>query len=515
MVLYICSNCNKEFKKKCNYDYHIENKKKPCNAYSPNQNPNINLTTGLVPDTQIFIDQSSHLIPSNSNGLILLDNQIIQHDQQIQKTQITQETPMTQEAQSIQSMQVDQMIQPIHTIQLDHTTQCVQSKLDQNGQMDQPDQNGKLDQIAQVQPINSKSLVKNSKKKVEKNPEFSEKKCEISNNQMSGNNIIEIIMNKPYTNDNDNENKCIYCDKIFTRIDNLQRHLNGRCKSKGGYDDLEKIKEDMKIIMKNFMKLENNYQNLENNYQNLENVNVNLQKEIDVIKTNHQTTPDGVKNKTINNQINKGVILNNTLNIQIVQFGNEDIDKLNLTDAMKTYLKSTGGNIASNMLTYINLNKDYPENNNICMTDMSREIVKMHNGKKFVYKKFKNVKEDILNKVVDNTRKLIDKFKNDESYKKSTDTKNKLKINEVSLKIIDGVSAEDIVRDEINEKEKHLIKKKNDDDDDSGSDVERDFTFEERLRIEHLEKKREGMQKKTFENIKDGLYNAKELMEKH
>jgi len=35
--------------------------------------------------------------------------------------------------------------------------------------------------------------------------------------------------------------------------------------------------------------------------------------------------------------------------------------------------------------------------------------------------------------------------------------------------------------------------------------------LEERLRIEHLENKREGMQKKTFENIKDGLYNARTL----
>ena len=204
----------------------------------------------------------------------------------------------------------------------------------------------------------------------------------------------------------------------------------------------------------------------------------------------------------------------------MVQFGNEDISKLNLVDAMKSYLKSTGGNIASNMLNYINLNKDYPENNNICMTDMSREIVKIHNGEKFVYKKFKNVKDEILTKIVTNTRKIVDKYENDETLKKSADTKTKLKINEVSLKIIDGISAEDIVREEIKEKEKLLIKnvknEKNDKNDknkdDSESEEEREFTFEERLRIEHLDNKRDGMQKKTFENIKDGLYNARSLL---
>ena len=153
------------------------------------------------------------------------------------------------------------------------------------------------------------------------------------------------------------------------------------------------------------------------------------------------------------------------------------------------------------------------------MTDLSREIVKIHDGEKFVYKKFKNVKDDILNKILKNTRKIVDNYCADETYKKSADTKNKIKINDVSLKIIDGISAEDIVREEINEQEKQqrLIKIKNnkdeedEDDDSSKSQIEREFTLEERLRIEHLDKKREGMQIKTFENIKDELRNFKNV----
>ena len=356
-------------------------------------------------------------------------------------------------------------------------------------------------------------------------------------------NIINIILNNDdkYNNetiklknkdDIDHKNIifCIYCDKTFTRNNNLQRHLtDNRCKSKNNYDELEILKEKMNIII-------TNYQKLENNYQKIENENADLKKKIDEIEIiqkgcNINNDPKIINNfnKTINNnsnkQINKGLILNNTVNVQVVQFGNEDIDKLNLVDAMKTYLKSTGGNIASNMLNYINLNKDYPENNNICITDLSREIVKIHNGEKFVYKKFKNVKDEILTKIIKNTRKFVNKYENDESLKKSTDTKNKLKINDISLKIIDGISAEDIVREDIKEKEKHLIKNINVNKiqntknklingDDSESEVERDFTLEERLKIEHLDNKRDGMQKKTFENIKDRLYNAKELMEK-
>jgi hypothetical protein len=219
-------------------------------------------------------------------------------------------------------------------------------------------------------------------------------------------------------------------------------------------------------------------------------------------------------NNNNNNQINKGVIMNNTMNVQIVQFGNEDIDKLNIADAMKAYLKSTGGNIASTMLKYINLNKLYPENNNICITDLSREIVKIHNGTKFVYKKFKNIKDELLANIMKNTRKIVDKYESNVNLKKTDDIKNKLRINDVSLKIIDGVSAEDIVREEIKQKEKEEKLLKNIDllEDNSETEEERDFTFEERLRIEHLENKRNGMQKKTFENIKEELYNCREFM---
>ena len=49
-------------------------------------------------------------------------------------------------------------------------------------------------------------------------------------------------------------------------------------------------------------------------------------------------------------------------------------------------------------------------------------------------------------------------------------------------------------------------------DDESESEEEREFTFDERLRIEHLDKKREGLQIKTFENLKDELYNGRELL---
>ena len=334
--------------------------------------------------------------------------------------------------------------------------------------------------------------------------------------------MIDLLFKEPFIdNTNKNDIICIYCEKVFTRTDSLNKHLNGRCKSKMNHDEFEILKKKMNLII-------NNYHNLENNYQKLENENINLKNKIDKIELIQKDSNDTINNtnNTINNTNNTNSNNNNNNNINngivnninIVQFGEEDISKLNLPEAVKQYLVSTGGNIASNMLKYINLNEKYPENHNICITDISRELVKIHNGKKFITKRFKNVKNDIMKNVVINTRKIIDNYENNDNFKKSADTKTKLKINDVSLKLIDGVSGEDIVREEIKEKEKLLNYKNNSkkdmdiSDEDSESEEEREFTFDERLRIEHLDKKREGLQIKTFENLKEELYNARELL---
>jgi hypothetical protein len=197
---------------------------------------------------------------------------------------------------------------------------------------------------------------------------------------------------------------------------------------------------------------------------------------------------------------------------------------------MKVYLKSTGGNIIANMLKYINLNCNYPENHNICISDLSREIVKMHNGKKYIYKKFKNAKYDIVDKVVDNIYEIVNKYK-DGDYKKSLDINSKLNINETSLKLISGEELEESEKESENEEDED---ESNTDDDCSRNtqDIVNDLNnMDENIRkmierrekeskikkkqsnIEHLNSKREGLQQITFEKLKEELYNGKDILD--
>ena len=126
---------------------------------------------------------------------------------------------------------------------------------------------------------------------------------------------------------------------------------------------------------------------------------------------------------------------------------------------------------------------------------MSREIVKIHNGKKYIYKKFKNAKYDIVDKVVDNIHEIVNKYK-DGNYKKSDDIDNKIDINKTSLKLICGEEITDTDSDESDNDEK--------------SDVSKDK--KKKINVEYLNSKMEGLQKITFEKLKEELYNGKEII---
>lgn len=325
---------------------------------------------------------------------------------------------------------------------------------------------------------------------------------------------------------------CKFCDKKFTRKDSLTKHINERCKIKKKTDDFEvlklmltkileekgllnKVLEENKVIMnkvleenkefkKEIERLKIGINGNEDIFDNANNTNT-MNHSRSIIKTTNNNS-NNTTNNTINNTINN---TNNNLNNTniIVQFGKEDLSKLDLNESMAIYLKSTGGNIIANMIKYINFNPKHPENFNIYMTDLAREIVKIHDGKKFISKRFKSVKGQIINNVSSHINDICDKYVNDKKTKKSNDIIKKININNISLNLINGDEIDELIRDKDNFENKKLIE-------DNVNDSEDDeLTPYQQQQITYFEQKRQGLQDITGEKLRDELYNNRNLIE--
>jgi hypothetical protein len=303
---------------------------------------------------------------------------------------------------------------------------------------------------------------------------------------------------------------CDYCDMTFTRKDNLTKHINERCKNKKHIDNLEVIKSKINntVIMSN-----EKYEKLiSDNVKLIEILEEykNLIKDTNLLKHSIPSTINNNSNtnNTNNGSINNGIVNNGDINsgntINIVQFGKEDISKCNLIEMMNVFLQSTGGNIMSNMLKYLNFNPDYPQNFNILITDLARENVKIHNGKKFVTKKFKTVKNDILNVLSAHIAVMCNNYIENPKIKKSENILSKINVNNISVKLIND--------DDITPLLKYKNKCENDDEDISDID---DLTPEQKRKLTHFESKRQGLQEITSVRLKDELYNNRDLVINH
>jgi hypothetical protein len=249
--------------------------------------------------------------------------------------------------------------------------------------------------------------------------------------------------------------------------------------------------------------------------------------------SNTNTNSNNKMNNTINNGVvNNNVVTNSSINsgntINILQFGKEYISKMDFIEIMNVFLQSTGGNIISNMLKHINFN---PENYNICMSDLARKIVKIYNGEKFVCKKFKTVKYQIIGIISTHINRLCDNYKKNIQINKTKDVLNKIKINNISLRLINNLDIEDLIREEsiknkIKKKQEKLnindeIKENNNKKlwstykkEENDSEIEEELNDFQIQNITHLEKKRHELQVITEDRLKDELYNNRSFLNK-
>jgi hypothetical protein len=289
---------------------------------------------------------------------------------------------------------------------------------------------------------------------------------------------------------------CDICNKEFYRKYNFTRHRNNHCKNKN--QESETMKELLSKIVE-----------ITQNKTLMENINAERSKELTTINSNNLNNSNN-SNNTINSNNSNNVINSNNNNITIVQFGKEDLSKIDLLKLIDVYSHSTGGNIISNMLKCIHLNPQHPEFNSIYMSDFAREIVKIYDGNKFICKQFKKIKNSIIDKISKDINTLCDNY----LKLQITDDKTikQLHINDVSLKLINGIDAEDIVIDEIKNKKINTItdnvKTENTEEKEESQII---LTQQDKNRIKHLDSKKNDLKEITDNNLKDTLYNNKNI----
>ena len=321
---------------------------------------------------------------------------------------------------------------------------------------------------------------------------------------------------------------CEFCDNEFSRKDYLQLHKKKYCKNKKYIEDIDtmqsKINGKIYVSGDKYEKLQEDNQKLievlEEYKQFIKDNNL-IKHSIPMMNSvdnSNNNTKNNTKNNTNNGSINNGVVNNNnntTIN-HIVQFGKEDISKCDLVEMMNIYLKSTGGNIFPNILRYLNFNPNYPENFNILMGDLARENVKVHNGKKFITKKFKSVKGEILNSLSNHISNMCDSYIKNPKTKKSADIMSKIKINDISVKLINDDDITPLLTIKIDKKSKNNKNDQNDKDDkekyNSDSESEEYLDSEGEKKLIHYENKRLGLQEITTRKLKEELYNNREMI---
>jgi hypothetical protein len=232
--------------------------------------------------------------------------------------------------------------------------------------------------------------------------------------------IYTILTQKLHKNTQNTENKCSYCLKTYCRTNVLKRHLL-TCKVKKR--DIEEKEEILNKLLEQNNKLASSLdqQKEQNNklVSTIEELNKRINKLENDKKSNHIQNNRNVKN------LNNGTINN----INIIQFGKEDLSRIDNKEFFEA-LTQMGYKIPAKMVEKIHINDKYPEYKNIYISDINRGKAMVYDGKKWKLDKYNNISDKLLDKILNFMEERYEEIKDNKNItdKKKTNMENKLKI---------------------------------------------------------------------------------------
>ena len=202
------------------------------------------------------------------------------------------------------------------------------------------------------------------------------------------------VNNVIITEINCDNNICKYCNKKYSRGDNLKRHQN-KCKNKINHDnELEDLKKQIVELKAQMFELMNNtYKMHPKTFNKINN---------EMSNSNNQTT---------NSNNNNNIIINN--NIKYVEYGYENLHEV-FTQQEAIKLLNYGYNSLEEIIKYTHLNDKYPQFQNIIITNKRNNEAYVYNEKlkKFILCDKQEVLEELIEFRMDDLKGFYDQYKN-------------------------------------------------------------------------------------------------------
>ena len=183
---------------------------------------------------------------------------------------------------------------------------------------------------------------------------------------------------------------CEYCNQQFTRLNNMKRHTNNRCKKKN------------QIIQEN-IKLKEKLENMEKEF-------TELKTEMKILMTKqcktHPKTLTKINNNLSNSNNNNNNIINNNNNI-IIQLGKEDLIN-SLSTAEQLNILNKKNECLSHIIKHVHFNNNYPQFKNVIITNSKNNIAYIYDEKE--QKFLATTKDKMLDELIINRMSDIEEF---------------------------------------------------------------------------------------------------------
>lgn len=199
---------------------------------------------------------------------------------------------------------------------------------------------------------------------------------------------------------NNTSYKCEFCIKTYTRSDNFKRHQQQFCKAKKINESNINLSEQNKIILE-----ENNLLKEKlNKFEKL--IKTNSQKKINNITKNNTTNTNNI----IQNQ------QNNNINIKMVSFGDEDINKLTEEEILS--ILTSKSKVFVNFIKAVHLNERLPEYSNILVNNLRSDYCSVIDDNKLVIKNKDKMLTELIEMRFSDLKDLVNQYKTNKKLPK-------------------------------------------------------------------------------------------------